>query len=309
MMTSADKLKKLFEERDIINAVSGEHSHLERHLKPDVSTLNRVLRKQLDPTNNNRRPNEVTCSKFTSRYDMDQAIRECIKKNASRIIDWMETSIPPERLELETILTTEREWGKGFVYNIDTKKIQEMRTNACFMILERDNSDLSFQIITAYPDCDNRKNMIQAYPTGRDLSELLKETFEYKDATDSEKIFMEFQVDQREKDFRRFRIRRDIQKDQEKLNREMERMATSQPQKTQPLPSDKWPEKWNKFKQDPNIAKTPTGRSINNENKQDPQKKESPKQTRQTREQRLSSLTDLLSRINMESEDTDQYQQ
>lgn len=250
------------------------NSHLDRHMKNnDSAVLNRVIKPGSTTTAN---------STFQDKETMENTIIDALQASSTRIALWAARAKPGDNYEIQ--FQAANVIGHGYTLDRRTQKVKEVTSSALHMVLERDDSETGFSIITAFPDCDTRRTITQ--PTGRDLRSLLEGTWAYRDGTENERLKMLYEVTPGDEPYNEWLERHKAPQantvSYETINRET---VTQKPQ-------SEWPENWNKYKTTETTERTP--RQQNNHAEQRPQ-------TQRTMRS-LGSLSELANMVEFNTE-------
>lgn len=169
--TDADRLRDAIDRPDFFAKAAGIDSHLERHLcLSDKQMMTRLF------------SDTKAASTFEDEDNAQYLIKEAMYNAADEIIAWQETAKQWDDHAFDVKLDADDYGtvGRGFRLNQQDNMIREETTDTLRFVLMKDkHADFGFTLKTAYP---NMYSYEGTEATGRDLSDVVKETSQYQDA-------------------------------------------------------------------------------------------------------------------------------
>lgn len=172
-MGFAEKITNAYKQKTLMSTITRYDTHISRHQNvEELKALEQVIAE-----GRNFRQQNKSISAFHQDFPVEDAIAETLLQNANRIEAWLNN---PNSSPSEAFCTAfpDKETGKGFINDRLTNRLAEYTTDGIRVILRKhNNSALGFSLVTAYPEMWTT----DVQPTGRDLSELIRQTKQYQE--------------------------------------------------------------------------------------------------------------------------------
>lgn len=174
-------------------------THLEKHVadKDDAKVLDRVFKNngRIKRNEHSNKEQKSINSGFYSLTEACDTIETCVIRKSLDIAQWVNDARDNEKKSFEVTLSPKDNYEPvGFGYIVDREKntIDEYETQTVRIVLQKDyNKPLGFSLLTAYPDVIREENRI---PTGRDLTDIARETDTFKEASPVAKAYIMYQT-------------------------------------------------------------------------------------------------------------------
>lgn len=192
----------------IVNAVTSgtffdktnnDRTHIEKHVadKREEDVLDRVLKNNgsMQRGHKEDKDQKAINSGFYSYDDACFVIEECIINKNLEIAEWLDSAKQGKKQSFDVTLSPEEGYdpvGYGYMLNREDNTIAEYSTDTVRVVLQKDDEcSLGFTVLTAYPDITKEEHRT---PTGRDITDILKKTKTYQDASPTSKAYMLYQT-------------------------------------------------------------------------------------------------------------------
>lgn len=181
------------------NKTNNNRTHVKKHVadKKESDVLDRVLKNNGSMHRGQRsdKDQKAINSGFYSYDDACSVIEECMVSRNLEIAQWINGARQGQKQSFDMILSSEDGYdpvGYGYVLDREDNTIAEYSTNAVKVVLQKnDECALGFTVLTAYPDITKEENR---QPTGRNITDILKKTKTYQDASPTSKAYMLYQT-------------------------------------------------------------------------------------------------------------------
>lgn len=205
-MELANAIQQAISDNTFFRKTENENTHVAKHvIKDESAILNKVLssdgskirksKTSLTEEEKKERRHKITNSGFPSLDKACAAIEECIMSQCYTVAQWAEEADEHRRESFDIYLSPDAGYGEigyGYALNHDLNTIDEYKTNNVKVVLEKDSQrPLGFVLVTAYPDITKEENREL---TGRDITEITKQTERYKNASPVSKAYMLYQI-------------------------------------------------------------------------------------------------------------------
>lgn len=175
----------------IMDKITNKYTHVDIHTKDNLkSDLDRILYEEKKTASSHfvQDPNEPDMS---PQERADMFIQENLIYSAGNISEWMETAQEGDKKAFRATFDPEDYGpvGSGLIMNFENNSVREYNTDAMRIVLRKsEKAPLGFSLVTAYPDMSSD----HITPTGKDLSEIVKQTEAYKNADSVGRTYLQY---------------------------------------------------------------------------------------------------------------------